>query len=91
MQQAHRETYAEFLLAAAKVNQGAGGDVEEEDRRQEEVDAAEAQVELFANDEVRKAADALLDAVKSNAQGQDYARPRVRFLDAAKAELQADE
>jgi hypothetical protein len=27
MQQAHRETYAEFLIAAAKVNQGAGGDV----------------------------------------------------------------
>jgi hypothetical protein len=90
-QELHRETYAEFLLAAAKVNQGAGGDVAEEDRRQEEVDAAEARVELFANDDVREAAGALLDAVKSNAQGEDYAIPRIRFLDAAKEELQADE
>ena len=92
-----RETYAKYLLAAAKVNQGAEGDKAEEERRSEEVDAAEANVQIYANTEVRNKATALLVAVKDQRAEEDkkpeetYPAARLAFIEAAKGELRTGE
>jgi hypothetical protein len=52
--------------------------------------SAEAKADLFANSEVRDAAQALVDAVKDVAEctaADCYERAQARFIDAAKAQL----
>jgi hypothetical protein len=55
-----RTAYADFLLAAATVNQGGVGS---EDERLARADSAEAMVRLFADAATREAASVLSDAV----------------------------
>jgi hypothetical protein len=90
-----RTTYADFLQAAANVNQGSG-DVNEQLAR---ADTAEAKVNLFANTDTREAASALTDAVYarrdcaglesgSTALQNCYSKAQGQFVDAARAQLE---
>jgi hypothetical protein len=98
-----RTTYADFLLAAAAVNQGPGSD--EQIAR---ADSAEATVQLFADRAISEAASALTDALHETGAcierapqfepGTDehqqrvqecYHQAQARFVQAGKAQLEA--
>ena len=98
-----RTTYADFLQAAAKVNQGTGGE--------EQIaltDTARARVDLFADAATREAASAVSDALieqgpcvareprfepnteQHQQRVQDcYRKAQVQFVNAARLQLEA--
>jgi hypothetical protein len=81
------EAFAEFLQSAASINQGAP----DPDAALARLDAAEAKVGIFANTDTRNAAAKLGEAVRADKKDEDYDLPRENFVEAAKAEVAAEE